>query len=266
MRVLQSWLILATVLLTASTAQAYQQVVTETGKVVAWPTDQVGFTIHQEIPPGWDQSTLEAIVLASKEPWESLECGSLNLEFQGWTFEGSPDLFDKKNGVYWIQEGWQFGSTLMAITLLEFSKFTGELRDADILVNNDQKTFDVDSFCDPTGLNYDLQNILTHEFGHFVGLNHSDDSEATMFADTFEEECAKRELHPDDEAGFCATYDRGDIISADASAEDIASGSEVDSGTSDGCGVRSGHSPHGPWLALFGLGLWMARQRRHLRC
>ena len=62
MRGLQSWVIFATVLITLSPAQAYQQVATETGKVVAWPTDQVGFTIHQAIPPGWDQSAVEAIV------------------------------------------------------------------------------------------------------------------------------------------------------------------------------------------------------------
>ena len=177
---MKAW-VLPFILLLSPHVQAYQQVMTETDKVVAWPTDEVMFTVHEAIPVGWDKASVEATVLASKAPWESLECGALTLQFEGWTSEGAPDLFDKQNGIYWIQEGWQFGSSLMAITLLEFSKFTGELRDADILVNNDQKAFDIGPVCDLDSLNYDLQNILTHEFGHFVGLNHSDDSQATMW-------------------------------------------------------------------------------------
>ena len=243
-------------------AQAYKQVLTQSDKVVAWPTDQVSFTIDAVLPPGWDQESVEAVVLASKEPWEELECGELTLEFQGWTQSGTADLFDKKNGVYWIQDDWQFGSALMAITLLEFSKFTGELRDADILVNNNQKTFDVGPICDGSGLNYDLQNILTHEFGHFVGLDHSDDSQATMYADTFEEDCAKKDLHSDDEAGFCATYDRSDTSSAESGDSDAGVGVDDSVGDDEGCQVSTNSSRKGILAPLLFLGLILGVYRR----
>lgn len=52
----------------------------------------------------------------------------------------------------------------------------------------------------------DLQNTVTHEAGHFVGLAHSPVSGATMNATTSPGDTAKRALAPDDVAGVCAIY------------------------------------------------------------
>jgi hypothetical protein len=246
-----------------SSAGAYQQVITETGEVVAWPTPNVSFAIDDSLPPGWDKQAVEDEVLASKVVWEELECSPLTLEFAGWTSEGTADLFDKQNHLMWVQDDWQFGGALMAITLLEFSKFTGELRDADILVNNNQKTFDVGVVCDGDGFNYDLRNILTHEFGHFVGLNHSDDVRATMFADAFEGDCAKRDLNPDDIDGFCATYEGMEPATPDTGTGDASSeGTTVEGAppTSDGCASKG--TPNHPWLPLGILGFVFMASRR----
>ena len=250
---------MASILFFCSDALAYQQVLTETGEVVAWPTHDVRFTVDDGFPMQWNGEDVESVVLAAKNPWESLECSSLTLAYEGWTSGGQPDLFDTHNGVYWIQDDWQFGSALMAITLLEFSKFTGELRDADILVNNNQKTFDLDSTCDNEGLNFDLQNILTHEFGRFVGLNHSDNAAATMFADTFEADCGKRELHPDDEAGFCATYNREDPVDSEVAE---TRGAEPEEEPAEGC--HSGRNVTFLPLLLLLVCVPMARPKRAL--
>jgi uncharacterized protein (TIGR03382 family) len=52
----------------------------------------------------------------------------------------------------------------------------------------------------------DLQNTLTHESGHFIGLAHSPVPGATMNATTQPGETLKRSLSSDDIAGVCAIY------------------------------------------------------------
>ena len=103
----------------------------------------VGFTIH------WRFHRAGTSPLWRRSSWLPRNVDRLvwqpDVRFQGWTYERSPDLLIKRM-VCTDPRGLAIWQHLMAITLLEFSKFTGELRDADILVNNDQKTFD--SFCD----------------------------------------------------------------------------------------------------------------------
>ncbi len=53
---------------------------------------------------------------------------------------------------------------------------------------------------------YDLQSVFTHEAGHFLGLAHSPDSSATMFAVYTPGSTAFRSLAADDVAGVCAVY------------------------------------------------------------
>jgi hypothetical protein len=52
----------------------------------------------------------------------------------------------------------------------------------------------------------DLQNTVTHEVGHFVGLAHSPVAGATMDANPRPREVTKRDLAADDVAGLCAIY------------------------------------------------------------
>jgi hypothetical protein len=81
----------------------------------------------------------------------------------------------------------------------------------------------------------DLQNTLTHEVGHFLGLRHvcdggagadaglpSCDSDAsyaaiTMHPSTHPGDVDKRTLHPDDVAGVCAIYPLGRASAASSS-------------------------------------------------
>ena len=53
---------------------------------------------------------------------------------------------------------------------------------------------------------YDVQNILTHELGHALGLGHSANTEATMYYSADLGETKKRDLHTDDLNGYWAIY------------------------------------------------------------
>ncbi len=53
---------------------------------------------------------------------------------------------------------------------------------------------------------YDLEGVVCHEFGHFLGLGHSSVSAATMYYAIGSGDDSKRTLHSDDENGVCALY------------------------------------------------------------
>jgi MYXO-CTERM domain-containing protein len=54
-----------------------------------------------------------------------------------------------------------------------------------------------------------VRNTVTHEVGHFLGLDHTPIEAATMFATAPRGETAKRDLHQDDIDGLCAIYPQG---------------------------------------------------------
>lgn len=54
---------------------------------------------------------------------------------------------------------------------------------------------------------YDIQNCITHEFGHMLGLGDEyTETEATMYETAAQGETKKRDLHQDDLNGFSAIY------------------------------------------------------------
>jgi hypothetical protein len=95
------------------------------------------------------------------------------------------------------------GADVLALTTVTFSKKTGDIYDVDMEINGLQplSTSDV---VDPEA--YDLQSIMTHEAGHFLGLGHSLNPEATMWTQYTTGTDSFRDLSDDDIAGICATY------------------------------------------------------------
>jgi hypothetical protein len=94
----------------------------------------------------------------------------------------------------------------LALTLLWHDKNTGEILDVDMELNTGAGAF---SDCGRAGActssMIDLQNTVTHEAGHLLGLGHSTVRGSTMEASTKSgPEVTKRTLEEDDEAGYCA--------------------------------------------------------------
>jgi hypothetical protein len=52
----------------------------------------------------------------------------------------------------------------------------------------------------------DLENVVTHEAGHFLGLGHSTVQNSTMVANAGLGETTNRSLEVDDEMGICSIY------------------------------------------------------------
>jgi hypothetical protein len=92
----------------------------------------------------------------------------------------------------------------LALTTVTFNPDTGEIYDADMEINTHDQHVSLSAQVPPEG--YDFEAIVTHETGHFLGLAHSGDTHATMFAHYQPGSSAMRSLTEDDVSGLCSIY------------------------------------------------------------
>ena len=102
----------------------------------------------------------------------------------------------------------------LALTTVVFNPDTGEIYDADMEINTAQQKMTLTDQVAQDG--YDFASIVTHETGHFLGMAHSGDSHATMFAHYLPGSTAMRSLTSDDVSGICTIYppDRTRVVAA----------------------------------------------------
>jgi hypothetical protein len=107
----------------------------------------------------------------------------------------------------------------LGLTTITFDPDTGEIYDADMAIKS---TPDIPlSISDPVPPDgYDLLSIITHEAGHFLGLAHSPDPNATMYASYDAGSTNKRTLSSDDTGAICSVYLPGGNRSVDPSVAD----------------------------------------------
>ena len=113
---------------------------------------------------------------------------------------------------------WDHGSTVVALTTSSYIVSTGELLDADVEMNAASATPTiVDSPpCSPGAISTscvanDVQNAVTHEIGHFLGLAHSPDPSSTMYTSEPLGETSKRVLDTGSKQFVCDVYPAGQV-------------------------------------------------------
>jgi hypothetical protein len=94
-------------------------------------------------------------------------------------------------------------SNELALTTVTYDKDTGEIYDADMEINSSIPLSTTATV--PAG-GYDFESIVTHETGHFLGMAHSQDTHATMYAHYTAGDDVMRDLTADDVAGICSIY------------------------------------------------------------
>jgi MYXO-CTERM domain-containing protein len=108
---------------------------------------------------------------------------------------------DGHNTVSFQTQNWEYGDSALALTIATYEKNTGRVVETDMVFNMVSVKWSTNG---KSPVRFDLQNVATHEAGHFFGLGHSHDVEATMFASTPAGEQSKRLLHTDDRDGIVA--------------------------------------------------------------
>jgi hypothetical protein len=165
----------------------------------------------------------------------------------------------------------------LGLTTITYDPDTGEIYDADMEINSTVPLTLTDPV--PPG-GYDFQSIITHESGHFLGMAHSGDLFATMFAIYTPGDTTMRTLSADDIGGLCSIYQPDGNRAVDPS---VASGGVVPEDSCDptprhgfstqcsqppskGCAVSETRSPGAELaLALGGMGVAVGAVRRRRR-
>lgn len=117
-----------------------------------------------------------------------------------------------QNVVVFRDDIWDYGPQVLGLTTVVFASDTGEIFGADMEINT--KDMEPVTFDDPVNGRaevkgkpaYDFLSVVTHEAGHFLGVGHSNDKGATMYARYNKGEIHQRVLTPDDVKAICTIY------------------------------------------------------------
>jgi hypothetical protein len=225
----------------------------KTGVPLHWDKLPIVYRFYHKGSGKLDNEQARTAIRQSFNAWTDVQCthGKTSLEFQ----EG-PDIAADKPlnakeasepfGIYFRDDTWPHsdGDESIALTNQIFGKITGTIDYADIEINTANVDFSLSD--DQSDKATDLQAVITHEVGHYIGLAHSNDPDSIMVArycQSGNERCQggidqKRALSLDDQTALCANY--GPITQTTSAAP------------AAGC-VQSSAPPMGDIAVLFGL-------------
>jgi hypothetical protein len=166
-----------------------------------------------------------------------------------------------------VYDCWSNDGQTIAVTLTTYDQKSGIIYDSDIELNSAGFYFTTSDgpICNPPVLvtncvSTDVQNTMTHEIGHFVGLDHTNATGSTMNPRAPPGEISKRTIDSGSQDFVCKAYPKGQAsqgcihIPTDASLGRKAQTS--------GCASAGAEA----WLpALAGWALLLARRRRGAR-
>jgi hypothetical protein len=143
---------------------------------------------------GFSDASVSSITSSSVTAWNAESPMSVSLQT---TSGGSGP---GQNDIYFSSNAFLFGgSNVLAVTQVSFIENTGEIIEADIMLNESASGGLSNSVA---GTNY-IGDIITHEVGHFLGLGHGQTHFSSMF---FELTKGQRTLHADDIFGLRSIY------------------------------------------------------------
>jgi len=204
----------------ASGWKAYQK----NGIALHW----VDRTLHYRLDAGGfknGEMSNDAFALAATSSfatWQHAHCPASGTEtgvgfvFDGWQSDAKAGLdcldppactklLPNGNHVIVVQKAseWSHGAGVIALTTVGADQ-DAQIGDADIELNDAAYIYTNSDL--PPATIVDVSNTLTHEIGHFIGLDHSAVAGATMAPNAPPGELGKRTLATDDLDGLCAIY------------------------------------------------------------
>ena len=246
-------------LMSVSTTQVWSFVRSSpSGFPISWNSNCLSMSLSSAGSEDISLGVLEAAISDSMEPWNDLSCSGVELIYDGTTSSGAVGFSNdgpNENLIVFQDDlgDWIYQPDILALTTLTFCsaqgglcEFRGQILDGDIEFNGREEPFSASE--EPMADHHDFANTLTHELGHFIGLDHSLDSVSTMYFSAPIEEIEKRTLDADDEAGFCAIYSSCSIADDCSRCRDFDGGDmDIDPNPDDeelsGCSFDLGSAP-----------------------
>lgn len=192
------------------------------GKPLFWPTRCAGFTVDSRSVRNLSGDVVREVARRAFDRWSRVECRD------GTSHGGPPSIEGRDMGMVDCREGfhadrpshnvilfqdtaWPYApktaggieqdTDTLALTTLLFDS-TGRIHGGTLEMNTAQHQFSLSPKNDDE---YDLERVLTHEIGHFLGLAHSDKPDAVMYW-AARPGPASAELSDDDRAAICEAY------------------------------------------------------------
>jgi hypothetical protein len=248
------------------------------GTPLFWTSHCLGFWMQKDASTQVSLDIATSIVANAFETWMSADCaggGHPNILVKGGgdvachTQEYNQDK-GNANIIMFDDDSWPYegSANTLALTTVTYDLDTGEIYDADMELNSHDVTFTTSD----TNVQFDLASIVQHETGHFLGLAHSQDSEATMFATYMQGQINLRTLDADDVAAICNAFPPGPAI--DSSCDDTprhgfsgeCGAQQTDVTTTACCAIAAGRPADGtPALAALGAAAAIAVARSRSR-
>ncbi len=186
-----------------SGARAYTPITAFNGQTPTWGTMPIPFWINSSGSSAITNGSDFAAVQAAFQTWQNNPLAAVSFQYMGSTPVTTVGQ-DGINLVTFIDSSVPLGSDVAATTFVfENVDATGYLtiQEADIAVS---PTAVVSTSGDPAA--YDIQGLLTHEIGHFIGLNHSGLMSSVMSPVGAPPMVDERTLTFDDEASAAQFY------------------------------------------------------------
>jgi hypothetical protein len=240
------------------------------GTALAWEPGCLGYSLQQ------DGSSLSDITLQQAEAifaqafasWTQADCAgggspALRVDYQGSVQCGMHEFnqeegYGNANIIVFKDSGWPHGNDgrVLALTTVTYDLANGKIYDADMELNSEHVVADGAQFTIGDGnVQFDLLSIATHEAGHFLGISHSANNDATMFADYIPGSTDLRSLSDDDIAGICDAYPPGQVASDCDATPHGGLATECDSPPGSSCCTVAPGAPQSGSEALLALAL-----------
>lgn len=220
----------------------------DTGRLNKWSSNSnINFYLTTSVPH-LTSNEVRAITLDSAAEFQSHIPNSINVFVSNdGEVPGRSDIYTSANSLFFNEQG------IIAVTETFIEPETGRIFESDIILNG-SSNFNGGTFLfSSSTLNKQyLGNIMTHEIGHAVGLDHSQLVDASMF---FENRKGQYSLHTDDISGVRSLYGQNSsgsisgtvagsgnltsVFGAHVSAYSLKTGKAVSSSVSDSNGSFS---------------------------
>jgi hypothetical protein len=138
--------------------------------------------------------------------WRNVNESEIDFEFAGATTNAVSSASDNRNVVHWKSSSIATG--VFAVTITTFETATGQIVDADMELNDRDFTWDT---LGPTGTQgiigrAMIESVVTHELGHFIGLDHPNNAQSTLFFASSPGLINQTTLEADDRAALIEGY------------------------------------------------------------